>query len=112
MGQPRAAIIDRWLLIPTTEFLRKTTVSAVVATTLAPIGQPLMGLGSAGKLQPTMIAALRERRHSHGGDLGSEGTIIWAASWAASLEHRSVQAIDHWAMEAANRTICVNDKAK
>jgi hypothetical protein len=61
MGQPRAAIIDRWLLIPATEILRKTTVSTVVATTLAPIGQPLMGLGSAEELQPTMIAALRER---------------------------------------------------
>jgi hypothetical protein len=35
VGRPRAATTDRWLLIPVTEILRKTTISVVIVATLA-----------------------------------------------------------------------------
>jgi hypothetical protein len=38
VGRSCVVATDRWLLIPVTEILRKMTISAVIATTLAPVG--------------------------------------------------------------------------
>jgi hypothetical protein len=59
--------------------------------------------GSGGSSE-SLMAVIWERKQLPYG-LPPRWTAGWAASWAVCLEHRSVQAVGHWAIQVADWTI-------